>query len=211
MPLRIWLRIAVFAVAAALSLTIASAWRAQQRDRSQLAQDLATTRQALAEATSRQQQRDSDLRALLGKLDEQKRTVTTPAQIVRALPQGLHLPAPLVLSSPKTDPHTPDEQNKPPTGQDGLATAPQPQVILPTQDLKPLYDYSVDCAECQARLLALQGNLADEQTKTAAVSRERDSALRFARGGSIWRRVAHSAKWFALGAVVGAVAAKAAH
>jgi hypothetical protein len=219
MPIRIYLRIGVFIVAALLSVFIASAWRAQRRDRTQLAQDLATTRQALAEATSRQQQRDADLQALLAKLESQKRTVTSPAQIVHELPVTLHLPVPLILS-PSNLSNSAGTLGKLQTGtasanQWGPQTTPnnlqKEQVILPAQDLKPLYDYTVDCAECQARLTALKASLADEETKTAALSRERDNALRIARGGSIWRHVARTAKWFAVGAVAGAIAAKAVH
>ena len=47
-----------------------------------------------------------------------------------------------------------------------------------------------------------------EQSKTEALSRERDDALRAARGGSLLHRVARAAKWFLIGAAAGAVAAK---
>ena len=82
---------------------------------------------------------------------------------------------------------------------------------LPAEDLKPLYDFAVDCRECQAQLAAAQGNLKDEQTKTQALSRERDTLVQAARGGSVLRRVVRAAKWFVIGAAAGAVAAKLAH
>jgi hypothetical protein len=81
-------------------------------------------------------------------------------------------------------------------------------VSLPLEDLKPLYDFASDCKACQVKLTAAQGDLKDEQTKTAMVTRERDDALRVARGGSVWHRLAVAAKWFALGAAAGAVAVK---
>jgi len=83
--------------------------------------------------------------------------------------------------------------------------------LLPAADLKPLYDFALDCKACQAKLAAAQSDLNDEKTKTAALSKQRDAAIRTAKGGSALRRIARAAKWFALGAAAGAIAAKAAH
>ena len=59
------------------------------------------------------------------------------------------------------------------------------------------------------QLAAAQANLKDEQTKTQALSRERDTALKAARGGSLFRRVVRAAKWFVIGAArLASVAAK---
>ena len=84
-------------------------------------------------------------------------------------------------------------------------------VRLPAEDLKPLYDFALECKACQDKLAAAQADLKDEKSKTLALSRERDDALRAARGGSVIQRVARAAKWFAIGAAAGAVAAKMAH
>ena len=83
--------------------------------------------------------------------------------------------------------------------------------LLPAADLKPLYDFALDCKACQAKLAAAQSDLNDEKTKTAALTKQRDSAVRTAKGGSALRRIARAAKWFAMGAAAGAIAAKAAH
>jgi hypothetical protein len=77
--------------------------------------------------------------------------------------------------------------------------------------LKPLYDFTIDCQACQAKLAAAQGDLTDERKKTSALTHERDDALRIARGGSTWRRIGRAAKWLLIGAAAGAAAAKAAH
>jgi hypothetical protein len=82
--------------------------------------------------------------------------------------------------------------------------------ILPAADLKPLCDFALDCKACQAKLATSQADLNDEKTKTAALTKERDAAIRAAKGGSALRRVARAAKWFAIGAAAGAVAAEAA-
>jgi len=81
---------------------------------------------------------------------------------------------------------------------------------MPSEDLKPLYDFAIDCKTCQAKLTAAQADLTDERAKTTALTRERDHALRMARGGSLLRRIGRAAKWFVIGAA-GASAAKAAH
>jgi len=83
-----------------------------------------------------------------------------------------------------------------------------PTVALPSADLKPLYNFALDCQACQAKLTTAQADLADEKNKFAALTKQRDAALRAARGGSLLRRITRAAKWFALGAAAGAVAAK---
>jgi hypothetical protein len=51
--------------------------------------------------------------------------------------------------------------------------------------------------------------LADERAKAALLTRERDEAVKVAKGGSVLRRIARNAKWLAIGALAGAVTAKA--
>lgn len=92
----------------------------------------------------------------------------------------------------------------------GSAKPTPPQVIIPAEDLKPLYDFTIDCKACQAKLATAQNDLTDERKKTAALTHERDDAVRIAKGGSAWRRIGRAAKWFLIGAAAGAVAAKAA-
>lgn len=66
------------------------------------------------------------------------------------------------------------------------------QALVPRADLKPLYDFTLDCQACRARLSAAQSDLADEKTKTAVLTKERDAAQRVV----------------FLGAAAGAIAAK---
>jgi hypothetical protein len=93
------------------------------------------------------------------------------------------LPAPITLQAPPATGLTP---NGPKSSQAGA--------IIPAQDLKPLYDFSLDCQACQAKLSVAQSNLADEQKKTSALTKERDDALRIAKGGSALRRIARATK-----------------
>lgn len=197
-----WLKIAAFLVAVILCVAILQAWRAERRDRDQLAADLATTKQLLAFADARQHDRDAQLNQALAALAAEKRAVVTPAQIIRDLPRQLPLPAPIVL---QTGPPTPGAS----TSRDAKPS--KTQAVIPAEDLKPLYDFTVDCKACQAKLAAAQSDPTDEKTKTAALTKEHDHALQIARGGSIWRRMGRVAKWFFIGAAAGAVAAKTAH
>ena len=196
MPLRYWIRLAELTFAFLLALVVYFSWRADRRDRDQLAAELAATKQLLSAADARQHDRDAQLAQTLASLAAEKRTIVTPAQIVRELPSQISLPSPIVLQSPPASPNSP---------------SPQTNAVIPAEDLKPLYDFTIDCKACQSKLAASQGDLADERKKTAALTHERDDALRIARGGSAWRRIGRAAKWFLIGAAAGAAAAKAAH
>ena len=107
-----------------------------------------------------------------------------------------------------TQPATPAEAGSESSAPGAAQAGANRSAQLPVEDLKPLFDFVQDCKACRAELAGVRGNLADEQAKTAALTRERDAALRLARGGGFWRRVGRAAKWFALGAAAGAVAAR---
>ena len=194
MPLRYWFRLAEIAVALLLALAVHFSWRADRRDRSHLASELAATKQLLAAADARQHDRDTQLAQTLATLAAEKRATVTPAQIVRELPSQISLPSPIALQSP------PASQNSP---------SPQTNAVLPAEDLKPLYDFTIDCKACQAKLAAAQADLTDEQAKTALLTQERNAAVRAAKGGSLLRRIARNAKWLVIGAAAGAIAVKA--
>jgi type II secretory pathway pseudopilin PulG len=247
---RFYIRLAALGLAAILCVAAVQAWRADRRDRAQLAAELASTKQLLAAADARQHDRDTQLAQTLSVLDSEKRTIVTPAQIIRELPKSLPLPAPVTLppdnassvgarfslprgtkgASPATSPPqavagaalsspainssdaltgkaSPPGQASP-AATDSLNPAPG-GAFIPRADLKPLYDFTLDCQACQAKLAAAQNDLADERQKTAALTKERDDALRIAKGGNVWRRVGRAAKWFLIGAAAGAVISKA--
>jgi hypothetical protein len=193
---RYWIRLAELAFVFLLALVVYFSWRADRRDRDQLAAELAATKQLLSAADARQHDRDAQLAQTLASLAAEKRTIVTPKQIVRELPSQIPLPSPIVLQS------APAASN---------SSSPQTNAVIPAEDLKPLYDFTIDCKACQAKLAAAQGDLADERKKGTALTRERDDALRIARGGSAWRRIGRAAKWFLIGAAAGAAAAKTAH
>lgn len=214
MPLRLAIQIAAIILAVVLGVAIVYAWRADRRDRAQLVSELAATNKTLADADARQRERDSQLAETLSGLATLKRTIVTPAQIVRDIPREIPLPSPITLQ-PAAPTNFPTSQVPAASNSNSQTiNAPeekQPQVLIPTEDLKPLYDFALDCKACHAKLATAQNDLTDEKTKTAALTRERDDALRIARGGTVWRRIARAAKWFAIGAAAGAIAAHASH
>jgi hypothetical protein len=214
MASKFFLKLAAFVIAIVLSVAIVDAWRADRRDRAQLASELASTKKTLADADARQRERDSQLAETLSGLATLKRTIVTPSQIVRDIPRETPLPSPITLQSATPTNFPAPQAPAAPNSNSQTINAPEaklPQVLIPTEDLKPLYDFALDCKACQAKLAASQSDLSDEKTKTAALARERDDALRIARGGTVWSRVARAAKWFAIGAAAGAIAARASH
>jgi hypothetical protein len=214
MPIRYWIRIVVAAFLVLLAVAVIVSWRGDRRDRAQLASELTSTKKALADADTRQHERDTQLAQTLSALANLKRTIVTPAQIVRDLPREIPLPAPITLQSttPANSPATqipagPNLKSPATPVPDGTLS----QAVIPAEDLKPLYDFALECKACQAKLTAAQSDLTDERTKTAALAHERDDALRLARGGNVWRRIGRAAKWFVIGAAAGAIAARASH
>lgn len=214
---RLWIRLVASVFALVMAGVLVRAWLADRAQHAELAAALATARKELDAASARQRATDATLAQQLAAIENAKRRVTRPSEIVRKLSRDLTLPKPIVLASgvnppPQTAPAHSTEKLSPLRA---LASKEQAQppisAVMPADDLKPLYDFTQDCKACQARLSAAQSNLADEQLKTAALTRERDAAVRVAKGGSLWHRVARAAKWFAVGAVAGAVAAKTTH
>src|SRR5277367_4632925 len=173
MPWKLTIRIGELLVTATLAIAIIAAWRAERADRAQLAAELAAAKQSLTQADDRQHTRDSQLLQTLATLAADKRSVTSPAQIIRELPQYLSLPAPITLQSttqsqsalkPGTSENTGNANAT--TSHPSFTNSPkaqrQTQAVIPTEDLKPLYDFTLDCKACQTKLAAIQGDLTDE-------------------------------------------------
>jgi hypothetical protein len=230
---RIWLKLAEILVPVILAATIFVSWQADRRDRAQLAAQLAAAQKTIADASASQHDRDTLLNQTLAQIAAQKQSASTPAQILKDLPSAITLPQPITLQPSNTQnvgarfiapsaaaASTNQQQNansQPGNSQTHLTSNPSAKpgqdadAALPAADLKPLYDFALDCKACQSKLTVAQSDLADEKTKTAALTKERDAAVTAAKGGSALRRIARVAKWFAIGAAAGAVAAKVAH
>lgn len=78
--------------------------------------------------------------------------------------------------------------------------------LVPSADLKPLYNYVQTCRACELRLTEAEQRASDDATKIEAMTRERDAALTAAKGGPVWRRLKRDFVWFAIGAGSGALA-----
>jgi hypothetical protein len=201
-----WIKLAAVVVIVVLAAGVFVAWRDARKEQAALQAELKTTQQALADATARQASRDAVVNDLVVGLKKKEATVQKPAQVVAALPGVITLPAPITIDAERpASEGGPYTGKKPSNDVDGV----QPKVNFPAADLKPLYDFAADCKACQAKLGAAQADLTDEKAKAQALGRERDDALRAAKGGSVLRRIARAAKWFAIGAAVGAIAANA--
>jgi hypothetical protein len=222
MPLRFWLHLAEIAFVILLAAALFVSWRESRLEHDQLTTALAEAKQALSAADARQHDRDARLNQTLAVLADRKSQFQTPAQLTTDIANQIPLPAPFEVqsaASPSSNAKFPDSSASgkaanPLAGPRSSSESPMPakvQTVIPDQDLKPLYDFALDCKACQAKLDAAQGDLADEQAKTAVIGKERDAALKAAKGGSMWRRTIRAAKWFALGAAAGALAGKSAH
>ena len=216
------------------------AWLTEHDDRLRLQATIATQKQALDAADTRERDRAATLKDTVAQIDALKRATQSPAQIIRDLPKYLPLPQPITLSSPdSTSPAarqgTAQYEAAPCAGKMGcpspaapsittleeagsqapeLSTSPTqanqpelpdaPTAQIPAADLKPLFDYVQDCRSCQAQLSAAKQNSADNATKLAALTRERDAALTVAKGGTFWQRLHRNALWFVIGVGAGA-------
>jgi type II secretory pathway pseudopilin PulG len=221
MNLRVGIRVAAALIIVIALLAIYFAWRAEIRSRAELAAELTTAKQALNAVEERQQARDAKLADTLAAIAAEKRTVQSPAQIVRDLPNQIPLPVPVVIQTIPSSSGAgsvaqgtgADRGSGFTADKDGQISndASKVQGVIAGADLKPLYDFALDCKTCQAKLTTAQSDLADEKGKSAILIKERDNALRVARGGSIWKRIGRASKWMLVGAAAGAVAARAGH
>jgi len=117
-------------------------------------------------ASASQAERDRQLATTLSKLDDMKAAAKTQQQILAKLPQILSLPKPRqVLPCPA------DSKASAKSSAQSMLTipdvpAPKAAAVIPSENLKPLLHFAVDCRACQARLAAATADLADEKTKT---------------------------------------------
>jgi hypothetical protein len=181
------------------------AWLADHEERIKLAATLEAQKQVMAEVDKREAVRADALKQSLAELEDLKKRTQTPAQVVRALPNVIPLPQPITLNLPAA------VAASDPTKAGLKPDAPVPQTAtIPAADLKPLFDFAATCKECQAKVLTLQQDKADDAVKIGALVKQRDAAVIVAKGGTKWQRIKKAAMYLGIGAAVG-YAAKAAH
>jgi hypothetical protein len=205
--MRSTIHLVLIAVAVLIAAGFYAEWRSARQDSVRLQAQLDEAKQTLQRANASQQQRDKLLATTLARLNSLKSTVNSQQEILAKLPDVLPLPKPLTaLASPldsRVQSAIEDSNRIKPE-------LPQPQPTdVPPEDLKPLYDFAVDCKACQEKLAAATADLIDEKSKTQTLGRERDAAVQAARGGSLRQQLKRSAKWFFIGVLAGVAAAKA--
>ena len=218
-------------LAAIVSISIVVyAWVDARRDEQSLKETIATQNKALDAANADKRQNDSDLQKALAQINSLKRRVKTPSAAVQGLNQSLPLPAPIAFvpvgetrATPLDGASTGNRSggSRPgsgpisqiPDGHAGAKTSPPgSSAILPAVDLVPLYQYTQNCRACSVELDSARANALDNQKKIAALTAQRDAAVKTSRGGSVVRRIKQCAIWFAVGAGVGyALSTRASH
>jgi hypothetical protein len=179
-----------------LAMIVVRARNASHQATMQMRATFSTEEPILVHAEKREQSRHAILAQELRTTAKAKRAVKTPAEAAARLPEAL---APLPQSfSVNLPANTQDEP------------APPAVITVPQADLKPLLDRLQDCRACQDQFAAAQQDLKDEQAKVSALTIERDTAVKASRGGGFWSRLRSGAKWFAIGGVMGALAASTA-
>jgi len=209
MTLKTYLHFAVLAIPVILIISMLAVWRSERQARATLEQQLSAAQQTLRALTVQQSTRDAAAKTQIATLERQKRTTKTPADILRRLPDVLPLPKPLTIENPAAPQSTNSASSSPAPAVSSRPTT--PQIRVPSEDLKPLYDNAIACKECQLELAAVTADLKDERAKSSILGKERDQALHVAKGGSVLHRVARAAKWLIVGAAVGAAASRLAH
>lgn len=226
------LEIASFCATLLIAALAIHAWLSSRDEQHRLQATLAAQRQVLDAAGARERTRQTTLNDALAKIEKLKRATQTPQQILRDLPNYLPLPQPITLAPSAADTQQgtalPEKSASArgarpapsPSDTKSLPTAPQPSipcgpadtagncvVQMPSADLKPLYDFTQNCRECQLRLAAAQQDHSDDLARLDSLTRERDAAITAAKGGSFWRRLRRNALWFVIGAGVAAASA----
>jgi hypothetical protein len=113
-----------------------------------------------------------------------KASVQTPAQVVKAIPQFITLPAPVIQVSKEQAAATASLPDAPQQG----------DLIVPQQDAKQLFDYGVQCKQCSDDLAAVKQTSADKDKLLADKDGEINDLNAALKGGTKWQRVKGAAK-----------------
>jgi len=197
---RVKLEIGATLVVLVIVAIVGGSWLGAREEGIRLKATLEAQNSVIVDAVKRETVREETLKASLAQLEDLKKSVQSPTQVVQRLPQLIPLPQPITLNLPAALAQ----------GDAKLAgVQPGQTATIPAADLKPLYDFAITCKECQAKVLALQQDKVDDGVKIGALVKERDEAVTAAKGGSKWTRIKSAVKWLVIGAAAGAVALKA--
>jgi hypothetical protein len=154
--------------------------------------------QIIDAAEKRETLREQQFQQQISDLMKLKSTpATTPQQIVERIPQYFPLLQP-TLQQPTLPNGQPD-------------TSKPPNVVFDMPQAKILNDTLNDCAVCKIQVPKLQADLTDNQTKLTAMTAERDTWKKAARGGSVWSKVKRVAEVALISGLIGYAAGKGKH
>jgi len=165
-------------------------WRSTNADLAKMRAALADQQKIIAESNLRLVQAQTELAAKLQDIATLRRTVTTPVQIIREIPQQIPGVQPIIVQAPAAVPGEP---------------APPAVAQLPLDQLQSLWDFALVCKEAQANLTGCRAETKELDIQLQAVSVQRDEAIKVAKGGGFWRKVKSGLKWAAGGVLVGGV------
>ncbi len=177
-----------------LAMIVVRARNASHQATMQMRATFSTEEPIVAQAEKREQSRHAILAQELRTSAKAKRAVKTAAEAAARLPEAL---APLPQSfSVNLPPNTQDEPGAPAV------------ITVPQADLKPLFDRLQDCRACQEQFATAQQDLKDEQAKVSALTIRTRHRRQSIPCGGFRSHLAHGGKtWFAIGGVMGALAA----
>jgi hypothetical protein len=160
----------------------------QEREgRARMEERLSAEHRVQAEIDKREDARHKALDNDLDQIRRETRAAQTPEQIAPVLRQVAQLPEPITIAPP-------------PAGAPPDAPS---QLLLTQPNAVALWQYVGACRETEKKLAACSGDLADEKLRLESVTREKDKAVKTARGGGFWSRTWHDSKKVGIGVGVG--------
>lgn len=142
--------------------------------------------------------RDAAYQEQLKTLDAKFATAQNPNQITQLVAQLMGLKQPIQIVTPAATPGNPN---------------PAPVAQVSTLDAPQVKSYVQDCEQCKLDRTKLTADAATRQQQAelaqkqiASLQNEVTTWKTAAKGGTTWQRLKRGAKWFAIGAGVGAAA-----
>jgi peptidoglycan hydrolase CwlO-like protein len=177
-----------------LAVLIGSAWSAHVKDEARRDAVIHEQEKTIADLHEAMDKRQAELKQQLSELEGRKQSVikvpSSAPQIIREM-----IPTPI--------------QQTAAIEKDTLPNA--PVAVLTKQNEIDLAQFALSCKECDTRLQAVEADKADQTKQIAALTTERDAAMKAAKGGSVLQRFRRNAKWFVIGGLAGYGIAKGAH
>jgi hypothetical protein len=192
---------------AALSAFAYVNWDSNRKTQEKLRATLSHDERFVADANKSISDRDTSLRAALEQIATFKKKNQTPGEVVKQLPNYLRLPRPITISATPPSAMTTVEATFSKSGQ--IIQSATPLVgSIPSEDLKPLFDFVQDCRTANVKLEIANQDSADYVKQMVALRSERDVTISALKEGGVFKRLKHDVVWLLAGAVVGYVGAE---